>query len=84
MDGDQDYSCLPLPGLHEHFGQVLSYEKVTAGTAAIEEECAMDPALAELRQHLLRHHITFCVFDSKCQQVLHQMDVWFLYIDPAV
>lgn len=66
--GDQDYSCLPLPGLHEHFGQVLSYEKMTAGTAAIEQECAMDPALGELRQHLLRHHISFCVFDSKCRR----------------
>lgn len=57
---------VPLPGLHEHFGQALSYEKMTAGTAALEQECAMDPAMAELRQHLLRHQISFCVFDSEC------------------
>lgn len=59
---------MPLPGLHEHFGQALSYEKMTAGTAALEQECAMDPAMAELRQHLLRHRISFCVFDSECSR----------------
>lgn len=65
-DEAEDCYSLPLPGLHEHFGQALSYEKMTAGTAALEQECAMDPAMAELRQHLIRHRISFCVFDSKC------------------
>eukprot|EP00752_Nemacystus_decipiens_P014667 g13063.t1 len=62
-DEAEDCYSLPLPGLHEHFGQALSYERMTAGTAALEQECAMDPAMAELRQHLIRHRITFCVFD---------------------
>lgn len=65
-DEAEDCYSLPLPGLHEHFGQALSYEKMTAGTAALEQECAMDPAMAELRQHVIRHRISFCVFDSKC------------------
>lgn len=67
MSGDEADDCysLPLPGLHEHFGQALSYEKTTAGTAALEQECAMDPAMAELKQHLMRHRISFCVFDSE-------------------
>lgn len=59
-------SEVPLPALREHFATALvSYPNMTAGNAAIEQECALDPAMAELRQHLLRHRITFCVFDSK-------------------
>ncbi|CAB1121351.1 unnamed protein product [Ectocarpus sp. CCAP 1310/34] len=57
-------SEVPLPALREHFATAfVSYPNMTAGNAAIEQECALDPAMAELRQHLLRHRITFCVFD---------------------
>lgn len=66
------YSCLPLPGLHQHLascGVAQAYEKIPAGAASggpwgeVEQECAVDPALAELRQHLQRHSISFVVFD---------------------
>lgn len=78
---EAQYSCLPLPGLHQHLascGVPSTYEKWPEGGGArgaasgrggawagadIDQECAMDPALAELRQHLLRHKITFVVFD---------------------
>lgn len=69
---EASYSCLPLPGLHQHLascGVPLAYEKIPAGATAggtcaeVEQECAVDPALAELRQHLQRHSISFVVFD---------------------
>lgn len=69
---EASYSCLPLPGLHQHLascGVPLAYEKTPAGATAggpsaeVEQECAVDPALAELRQHLQRHSISFVVFD---------------------
>lgn len=77
MDGTTQYSCLPLPGLHQHLascGVPQAYEKWPAGGVGaggggadpwdeVEQQCAMDPALAELRQHLVRHRITFVVFD---------------------
>lgn len=69
----QEYSCLPLPGLHQHMascGVPLEHEKRPAGAVGgsfwpseVAHLCAMDPPLAELHQHLLRHRISFVVFD---------------------
>lgn len=73
MAFEPQYSCVPLPGLHQHLassGVPLANEKWPVGAAAagglwgeVDRECAMDPALSELRQHLMRHSISFVVFD---------------------
>ena len=72
MDGHDQYSCLPLPGLQQHLaasGVPLAVEKWPRATGAsgpwieVDGLCATDPALDELRRHLLRHQITFVVFD---------------------